>query len=180
MKKAIGMFAALILALGMSGLAYAHWSETLTISGTVNTGNVDVAWSECYSGDNEIEGKDVSSIKCEIDPADPNTLIVTVTNAYPCIGYWNVVDIHCEGSIPVHIYDVVVSNPNPDVVEVDISYYSDYDCTVPIPIESLPVQLHYCEQIYARINVHITQEAEMNAKYEFSAEITAIQWNMGP
>lgn len=174
MKKAIGMFVALILALGMSGLAYATWSETLMISGTVNTGTVDVEWSECSSGDSEIEGKDVSSIICEIDPDDSNTMIVTVTNAYPCIDYWNVVDIHCVGSVPVHLYEVFVSPQDPNVL-VEILYYEDAACTMSA---SIPVQLHTDDTIYVKIHVHITNDAEPNHIYTFTAQIDAVQWNM--
>ncbi len=172
MKKAIGMFVALILALGMSGLAYASWSETLMIRGTVNTGTVDVEWSEVDNWDNEPAGKDVSWIACEIVD---DTLIVTVTNAYPSIGYYNKVVIHNAGTIPVHIHDVVVDNPNLGVVEVDISYEDENED----PIE-LPVQLHPCDKIYAVIHVHLTQDAEMGTTYLFKAEIIAIQWNMEP
>lgn len=175
MKKAMGMFAALVIALGMSGLAYASWSETLTISGTVNTGTVDVAWSEIGTSDSEPPDKDVSGIDCEIDAVNPNLLHVTVTNAYPCIDYYNIVDIHCVGSIPVHIYDIIVNNPHPNHVEVDISYYADPGCT--IEIIDLPIQLHTCDTIFALIHVHLTQDALQNHTYGFSAQIVAIQWN---
>jgi len=184
MKKAMGMFVALILALGMSGLAYATWSETLMISGTVNTGTVDVAWSEVDNWDTELPGKDVSWIACEIDAENPNLLHVTVTNAYPSIDYYNMVDIHNAGTIPVHLYDVIVSNPNPDAVEVDITYW--YDKERKEPVIELPVQLHHCEEIYAVIHVHITQDAEQGRgigekpPYTFDAKIVAVQWNMAP
>ena len=181
MKKAIGMFVALILALGMTGVAFAQWNETLYITGTVNTGTVDVAWSEGGSWDTDDypyapEGKDVSGIICEIDVEKPNILHVTVYNAYPCIDYFNVVDIHCVGSIPVHLYEVFVSPPDPNVL-VEISYYEDAGCTVPAV---LPVQLHTDDTIYVQIHVHITELALQNHTYMFDAEIKAVQWNMGP
>lgn len=177
MKKTMGMFLALILALGMSGLAYANWMETLIIDGTVNTGSVDVEWSEVGSWDTDDfpyapDGKDVSWIDCWID-AD-GVLHVEVYNAYPSIDYYNVVDIHSVGSIPVHLYGVVVSNPNPEV-EVDITYWYDEFATQ--PVIDLPVQLHQSERIYALIHVHITQQAIQNYTYYFDAQIDAIQWN---
>lgn len=174
MKKAMGMFAALILALGMSGLAYATWSETLKISGTVKTGTVDVEWSEVDNWDTEKPEKDVSWIACEIDDTDPNLLHVTVTNAYPCIDYYNIVNIHCVGTIPVHLNEVFVSPPDPAAVEVTISYWLDSGCTDPA---SLPVQLHTCDTIYARIHVHVLQKATQGHTYTFTAEIDAVQWN---
>lgn len=190
MKKAIGMFAALILALGMTGVGYATWQKSLYINGTVNTGTVDVAWSEEYSWDTDdwvfiddlpSDIKDVSKILCEIDDLDLNTLHVTVTNAYPSIDYYNVVNIANVGTIPVHLY--VVSLNSPAVVEVDISYYYDYDLTR--SITELPdgyIQLHPGEIIYAVIHVHITQDAVEGRigelAYTFDAEIVAVQWNM--
>ena len=36
------LFIILVIALALMGVGYALWSETLTISGTVNTGEVDV------------------------------------------------------------------------------------------------------------------------------------------
>ncbi len=47
-KKALPvgtMFLVLVIALAFLGVGYAFWSETLTISGTVETGEVDVEFS---------------------------------------------------------------------------------------------------------------------------------------
>lgn len=176
MKKAIGMFVALILALGMTGVAFAQWNETLHITGTVNTGTLDIEWSEYGSWDTEPPEKDVSSITCVIDEADPNNLIVTVTNAYPCIDYYNLVDIHNCGTIPVHINTLTVDNPNAEIT-VDISL-RPYPLAVEgqLPME-LPVQLHQGETIYALIHVHVEQIAAEGAMYTFTAQIVADLWN---
>ncbi len=40
------MFLVLVIALAFLGVGYALWSETLTISGTVTTGEVDVEFSQ--------------------------------------------------------------------------------------------------------------------------------------
>jgi len=185
MRKMIGIFAALMLALGLSGVAFAHWSETLYIDGTINTGILDVEWSEEGSWDTDdytdygqliSPDKNVSSITCEIDDENPNLLHVTVSNAYPCIDYYNLVDIHNTGTIPVHVLDVDLDNPNPDEVQIWITYYSDPECQNPI---SPPVQLHPCDTMYVLIHVHLTQEALEDHTYTFDAEIEAVQWNYG-
>ena len=48
-KKALPvgtMFLMLVIALALLGVGYALWSETLTITGTVQTGEVDVEFSQ--------------------------------------------------------------------------------------------------------------------------------------
>jgi len=181
MKKMIGIFAALMLALGLSGVGFAHWSETLYIDGTINTGTLDVEWSEEDNWDSELSGKDFSSITCEIDDTDPNLLHVTVSNAYPCIDYYNLVNIHNTGTIPVHVLGVNFTDdnnldPNNPEADVWITYYSDENCTTQI---SPPVQLHPCEEMYALIHVHLNQHALEGHTYTFDAEIEAVQWNYG-
>lgn len=186
MKKLIGIFASLILALGMSGVAYATWQESLYIEGTVNTGTMDMGWIEVKSWDTDDyahwgymdANKNVSDIDCVVS-ADPNILTVTVTNAYPCIDYYNLVELKNIGTIPVHIYLVpFAADP---VVEVDITYYSSYDIhSGGVPITQPPVQIHQGDSIYALIHVHLTQEADMDAIYYFNAEIVAVQWNLPP
>ena len=40
------LFIVLVIMLALLGVGYALWSETLTISGTVSTGEVDVEFSQ--------------------------------------------------------------------------------------------------------------------------------------
>ena len=184
MKKVIGIFAALMVALSMTGVAYACWQETLIVRGVVNTGTVDIEWSEHSSWDTDdviVNGrsKDVSNISCVINDSNPNRLDVTVTNAYPCIDYYNLVDIHNIGTIPVHLYELILSEYSEDIT-VDVSYRKYPLAAEGQPSLELPVQLHPCEQIYALIHVHVEQSAREGATYRFSGEIVAVQWNMTP
>ncbi|MEM2536220.1 MAG: hypothetical protein QW435_04400, partial [Candidatus Hadarchaeales archaeon] len=101
MRTAMAMFGALIVALAMTGVAFAHWTDTLYINGTVNTGKLDVSIENVICWDNENVGKDYSGITCGVEG---DTLKITVTNAYPCIGYYCEFKVKNEGTIPVHLY----------------------------------------------------------------------------
>ena len=80
-RRVGAVFALLMVFLAVAGFAYAHWSETLTINGTVETGVLDVAWVVRLCWDLEPSEKDVSNITCWFDSVDPHKLWVKVENA---------------------------------------------------------------------------------------------------
>ena len=100
MKKAMGMFAALALAMAMTGVAYAHWSQIIYIEGTVETGEVCVGWSYCDNYDEEYLGKDVGSVAVRLEDVKGThngdniyeTLVIELNNVYPC--YYAEIDQH--------------------------------------------------------------------------------------
>jgi hypothetical protein len=87
---------ALVLVLGVTGAAFAKWSETLTISGVVNTGEVDVGFSQQVSNDPTSPGQN--------DEAGCGSWPTWVDgDAYPTADSWsgtrydkNVGSIDCE------------------------------------------------------------------------------------
>jgi predicted ribosomally synthesized peptide with SipW-like signal peptide len=113
-KKALPvgtMFLVLVIALALLGVGYALWSETLTITGTVQTGEVDVEFSQ-YPAEEciDIQGvltcpeppEKAAAANCTVawsntatDPNDngANLLEVTVTGMYP--------SYHCKVSFDV-------------------------------------------------------------------------------
>lgn len=163
MKK-IGILAlVLIFALGSLGIGYAHWSKSLFIVGTVDTGSLDAILSVGDSWDTEIEGKDFSSIECHLDPMDSQRLIVTVTNAYPSIDYYQEFDVTNTGTIPLHVASTDVSSGLPcGTVEIT-------DLT--------SAQIHPGESAWGIIHVHLCQDAGELATYTFGATIVCDQWN---
>ena len=165
--KGIALIASLLVAMTLIGVGYAMWSETLLIDGTVNTGFIECVFEEGYSTDSEPEGKDVSGIVCVVSP-DGKTLTVTVSNAYPCIVYENYFDIHCLGSVPVHIYGVTMLSGNPDWISVSF------------PQTTFPIQLHFCDRIQGVVRVHLDNSALQNDRYTFQFEINYYQWNEAP
>ena len=50
-KRIMAAFAILMMALGIAGFAYAHWSRTLYITGIVTTGEFNVMFSNAWTND---------------------------------------------------------------------------------------------------------------------------------
>ena len=172
--KMVAIFATLMVTLMVAGLTYAMWTETITISGTVNTGNVDVSWTVGNGYDSETDEKDVSSISGTVS-ADGNTLTVTIENAYPCIDYYLPIDLHCDGSVPVIISNIaydLTGMPTGTTVEItsDPAYPDD-------PVIAVGTQLEKCDTAYGLLHVHLTNDALENAQYTFSVTVTVVQWN---
>ncbi|MEW6650835.1 MAG: hypothetical protein AB1453_11685, partial [Chloroflexota bacterium] len=116
-----GVFAILLVVLLAGvGVAYGLWSESLTIDGTVHTGEVDVGlskpiafeWVE-VNGKHQLEpkGKDpyaeCAAVATSTDPSDGNeTITVTVTGAYPSYHCAVKFDVTNLGSVPVRISQI--------------------------------------------------------------------------
>jgi hypothetical protein len=181
----------LIVLLAGIGVAYGLWAETLTIDGTVNTGEVDVNFGmidvkEMVS----IDGADpvleslypskVGAANCDIEVefplADDPTLEVTVTGAYPS---WHCIvdfEIKSVGSVPVHVYlpeaDDDEDNPGWAVPECD-----DID-----PVDGY-IQLHENEIVDCQLVIHFTNEdyedglVDEGEEYTLLYTIEARQWN---
>jgi hypothetical protein len=171
-NKMIGITAVLLIALMLAGVSYALWSKTLYIDGTVKMGNVDAEIIAGTSWDTETAEKDVSSISCSVDTGTGH-LIVTVTNAYPCIDYYQAFSIHCTGSIPVKVQSMTpVTNTIPADGVVEIIPDEEYD-----PDIAVGLQLDKDDYAYGVVHVHLDNNAGQGATYTFSFEIFLVQWN---
>jgi hypothetical protein len=126
MKKIGLLCLALVLALGTLGLGYAHWSQTIYIEQTVETGTLIVGFQELIlSEDPEAEGKDVGSITGEMVNQKGEhyseywgklmpiyeKILVTIDNAYPCYGVHIVFTVANGGTIPADVTEVSLSDP---------------------------------------------------------------------
>ena len=133
MKKIALISLALVLALGTLGLGYAHWADTIFITGTVQTGWLDLAvirtngddvykdlatgelvychWIRDVGGDKEYstlpptDGLLVAWTTSDFTADDVVT--VTYNNLFPFTGGWGgfvtSALIHCTGTVPVHL-----------------------------------------------------------------------------
>ena len=165
--KMASIFAVLMVALMAVGFAYAMWDKTLFIDGTVNTGEVDAYFTTATSNDppGTIDPGYDKDVGCtEVIGEREQTLIVTVTNGYPC--YSSRIDYTIDniGSIPVKVQSFTVTVPPAEV-------------TVTITEIAVGTQIDADQSVPGSIVIHVEQEADELAQYTFSVEIYLVQWN---
>jgi hypothetical protein len=137
----------------------------------------------------------VENLSCDQEITDEgHTMTITDVGLYPYAGCSHVIDVHNNGTIPVHIdLDTVqVSDfectPDPACSEDDLTVLVDLaDCTlgmqegsvVPPTIdeEENIVQLHPSNEIVCAITVYANQSAPENATYSANVQVLACQWN---
>lgn len=178
MKKIALLCLALVLALGALGVGYSMWDKTLTINGTVNTGEVNACFTTAVSNDpgTTIDpGKDKHVGSTEVFCNDPGeegnpfhacqqNILVVVTNGYPC--YESTVNFTVDniGTIPVKVQSMTITNPNPEI-------------TVTWTGPAIGTQIEPGQHAPGDIHVHVEQSAAELTPYTFSAEIYLVQWN---
>ena len=153
-KKIAAMFAVLMLALGVAGFAYAHWSEFVYIEGEVTTGCLDLEWSFDY---NLTQNKPVAYIEYDIDDGD---LWVGLYNAYPCLYVELWVDVHNTGTIPVKLLSYDCGTGGTDLtpwIEVTFEEFYGIDGNKD-GIEGSLEQLDPCDSVYYHVILHFMQE----------------------
>lgn len=125
-----------------------------------------------------------------LNQVDAHTLAVVINNAYP--GYWNGVQthVHCSGSIPIKIQEVVFSwdAAGTDVFltinalnEFDIFHINlDGDNNPEMELkwgDNFGKQLHYCQTAEISFDFCFLQTLEQLQRYTFYITLTAVQWN---
>jgi hypothetical protein len=93
-----------------------------------------------------------------------DTMVITVTDAYPCYNVWVPVDVHCTGTVPIKVW-YVITNTNPtDVITIEMiedpSLTSPDVSLVPADSEADAIKLHQCETARALIHIHPLQPVE--------------------
>jgi len=168
-RKLMAIPMLLVFALVLSGFAYAHWSKIITIDGTVTTGRLHLEVISVASDDppgnkewNEL--KDVGCTTAKIG-ADKQSIIVTITNGYPCYGVYVHFSVHNDGTIPAKLYEIVVDAPPEITVE---------------GWDSLGEQIDPCKNADNTIRVHIEQTAEPETSYTFTVKFIYWNWNEVP
>lgn len=195
------LFLALVLALGGVGAAFASWTDTLTIGGTVNTGVLE--WEIVSAGQAGDPGddinvfwdlKDLYYVQMDKDVAnttvtivDPHTLSVVINNAYPYYSNHITLRAHALGTIPLRIWkvnfledDTLVAtfyNQDEEFVYLDL----DGDDVDDFEIwwgDSFGLQRHYCQNADLSFEILVLQPmAQDQQGLSFTIEIVAIQWN---
>ena len=163
-------------------------------------------WEYCAEGPcwvGERYDKNVASIDCELVDSDEasdgeETIEITVKNAYPCYYGSIAFDIDNVGTIPVKVESIILTevSKGETVYEVNFpleegtTYYVDADSgAVDMSLDegddfslclqgmSVGTQVDPDTPKYGAICVHVEQDAEEGAKYDFEITIVCSQWN---
>ena len=155
----------LISSISLSTLiGYAAWAESLDVSSTVSTGNVDVAFGMAKSNDppGTIDsGYDRDIATTEVEGAYTKELIVSLDNAYPCYESEIEFTVRNTGSIPARIRSIDINAPD----EIDVE------------VTGLEVGEVIKTWKKGYLHVHVSENALESKDYIFSVNITATQWN---
>lgn len=166
MKKTISIALVVLAALAMFGVGYAWWSETLNVTGTVDTGNLDVAWEFGSPTDTELPGKNFSAATVATKTVTGvDQLTVTVTNAYPSITYTVPVTVRNTGSIPVNVNPITFAN---------LPAWTTVTSTLATG------QVHPGATVTGNITIHLKTTAPIapeGGTHTFTGTLTARQWN---
>jgi len=149
-KKIVLMPLMLMLTLGISGVAFAHWSDMVYIEGTVEMGGLTLAFDyvepplcqEYYRNPDtgalvpgEWLGKEVGDVNCWYDDLVEDvhseklgykTLYIEVNNAYPQYIVHTTFKLHNIGTIPIGIVEYIITGEKRDstgAVIYDLLWY---------------------------------------------------------
>jgi predicted ribosomally synthesized peptide with SipW-like signal peptide len=177
----------LVIMLALLGVGYALWSDTLVIEGTVNTGEVDMAFSPCATNDSGTANdpgytKHVASCACARsdgtieNPSDDgyDQLNITITDGYPSYSCNVTYDMSNIGTVPVHLYSVF-ADYDPNALDVEQACQDGQAA----PVE-IGYQLHPGESVDCSIDLHVRQEAPENDTLYLHKEYWWGQYNEGP
>jgi len=200
-RKLMPLFLIPVIVLAMTGVAYAMWYETLKVNVTVNTGEVDVEWSNWSCSDTGIDpgyDKDVGS--CDVSEEDYDgegdviKLNITLSNTYPCYNVTIYGKVDNIGTIPVKPYQFFIDNNHNGVfdegdtlITTDTWYPLDLDDVSGKDVEFMVYLYDDGGRDGSQIDpngydtygivIHVLQTASENATYTFHLAFVFAQWN---
>ncbi len=173
MKK-IGLLAlAMVLALGTFGVAYAAWTDTITIDGTVNTGSVDLEIIELsstfvYKVPDEVAGQ-------YDNVADEMVVVHQRVNMRPLVGpTWSVINVPQIPPNGILVSSATATSPSDDHITVT------FDNAFPCPTLTADFIVHYVGSIPVKVDAEITDftgEAGDLALLETAATVKFFEWD---
>jgi hypothetical protein len=170
----------LLVALATLGIAYGQWTDTLTINGTVTTGEVDVDWVSfgCYDGEDQATIQTVLS-------EDEDTIIITVENGYPDYVAHCWANSRVRGTIPVYIKSIDFtpgSNLSGCSVEHDTEQGSFTATCSQLEVEwtnGLCKKFNVGSGEGSNMQFSVLNGAEQNTSYQFTVSYTFEQATAG-
>lgn len=196
------IFAIALIALAIFGFSYAHWSETLWLSGTVRTGEMcaefvppitttdhgndwtcDVGITNVRQINKDIGNSGGHFVDVNQDGCN-DTLVVELNNVYPCyyehIAFW----IHNCGTIPWRIWRVTFNPGNiiiyrPGYLTLDLNNDGNADIEIYWG-DNFGQQVDPCGKVDLSFDIHILQPCPENTTLTFTAAIEMVNWNEYP
>lgn len=190
---------ALLLTLATAGIAFALWSKTLTVEGTISTGRLHGSWSFGICSEfhpwppptppasppvkGEVGGKDVGHTEIFVDPDDNNLMHLVIENGYPSYSVDCEVHYFNDGTIPwvIRGTSIVPLSPNLHNCTLTGNQKKTLSClelTV-VLVDGIGSQIDPGDEVASSVLVHIEQPAEQDAEYNFAIQICVAQWNEG-
>lgn len=195
-----------LIVLAIAGFAYAHWSETLWLNGTVKTGNMcaefefnmhsqkdpfgpyndytcDVNFTNIHQINKNVGHTNITYVDTDNDGCN-DTLKIDMGNVYPCyyehIGFW----IHNCGTIPWKIWRVIFNPGNviiyePGYLTLDLNNDGKADIEIKWGNE-FDRQKDPCEDFEVSFQIHILQPIPENSTLTFTITIEMVNWNESP
>ena len=176
----VGM--ALVLCLALVGVGHAHWTKNLYVDSFVQTGTFEAELSQCEPYDNE-DTKGVATPTSSLVDADLDGVCeaanLTITGAYPCYEAVFPLDVHCLGTVPLHVYGIDATADNG---WLEIAVLDEVTGQPP----ALPIQLHQWDSYWLKVVIHVAQEDDAGVlcpdgeTLGCSITINTVQYNEGP
>jgi len=185
----------LMVLLAIIGVAYSAWRESVTITASVGTGELDWQFTtalsidadgtndyHCDDGFTNIRQGDKNVGYTTVEVTDPHTVTMTMYNVYP--SYFVSISVYAKntGTIPLVIEKViidgnVISSESASIVELDLNNDGVSDIEIWWR-NGLGEQLDPGEDSpEMSVWFHILQGCPEGATLSFTIEIVAIQWN---
>jgi len=154
-----------LLITATSGLAYSHWSESLYINTTVNTGTWNCSVIGSYKVLVPTGYDDINAEPENYLSADNRTLVITCDNVFNCWYTWVGLKITNVGTIPELVKTPIIEF-DPDVggsFEVENYFYGPYRYGYEVPeglwgqakVDNLPFEPYGTSPIVADPNEHV-------------------------
>lgn len=160
-KKMLVLPALIMMALSITGVAVAHWSDSIQLEGTIHMGSLTLAFhhdeppiiGEFHRLDNgdlvpgEPCGKDVAETDARYENRvdDPHTgkwgyktMIIVIDNAYPCYEPHIIFTIHNIGVIPLDVENYIVSDPTSELRPICSWVNDDFVCDL-VDADNVPI-----------------------------------------
>jgi len=165
--RVAGLFAVVLISLAVLGFSYAWWTETLTISGSVATGELDVGFANNATQCSEYITCKAILVDTDND-GDYDKIDVTVNNAYPC-GWCNVTfDIKNLGTIPAKIGTPILEF-NDTALSVSLTDASGGSIVGKV--------IDVNGSLSCKLAIHVKEAAEENKSYSVTVTIPVKQFN---